>query len=103
MLLLYNYNQWFLDQDYRQKIAHSLGLKYSEESLTRVVGQTDAGAGSSFDKYKFFGQANQMRVLERWKNMADNSNYRSLFLDPEVWTLSEQIFGYIPNTEVLRS
>jgi hypothetical protein len=98
-----NYNQWFLDLNYRQKIANSLELEYKETSLDKVVGQTAAGAGSSFDQYEYSGKANEMKVLERWKKMLDNPNYRSLFLDPEVWNLSEQIFGVIPDTEILRS
>lgn len=96
-----NYNQWFLDTNYRKQIANSLGLEYKEESLNQVVGKTRAGGGSSFDKYEYSGKANQMKVLERWKNMVDNPDYRSLFRDPEVWKLSEQIFGNIPDTELL--
>ncbi len=96
-----NYNQWFLDSSYREKTATLLGLSYNEESINKVVGENEPGAGSSFDKYQYNGQAKEMKVLERWTNMIDNSNYCSLFADREVWELSEQIFGLIPGTDAL--
>ncbi|MGK7957777.1 MAG: hypothetical protein AB4063_21380 [Crocosphaera sp.] len=98
-----NYSQWFLDSSYREKIANLLKLKYTDENLNKVVGEKEPGAGSSFDQYEYNGQADQMKVLERWKNMIDNPNYCSLFTDREVWELSEQIFGVIPGTEALSS
>ncbi len=96
-----NYSQWFSDKDYRQKIAESLELDYKEKSLDKVVGETGAGGGSSFDMYEYSGKAKNMKVLERWKNMVDNPDYCSLFNDAEVWELSEKIFGVIPETENL--
>ncbi|MGK7886785.1 MAG: hypothetical protein AB4057_19425 [Crocosphaera sp.] len=98
-----NYNQWFSNSTYREKTAALLGLNDNEENLNKVVGEQEPGAGSSFDQYEYNGQAKQMKVLERWKNMIDNPNYCSLFADREVWELSEQIFGLIPGTKALSS
>jgi hypothetical protein len=98
-----NYNRWFIDQNYRREIAEALELNYKEDSLNNVLGKDKAGGGSSFDFYDYVDKASQMKVLERWKKMSDNENYRSLFKDREVWTLSYQIFGEISETECLRS
>lgn len=100
--IVINYNRWFLDQDYRKQIASALELHYSDRSINRVVGRDSAGAGSSFDSFDYSGKGSEMKVLERWKKMSDNANYRSLFEDEEVWMLSEQIFGHLPETECLR-
>ncbi|HAC64415.1 MAG TPA: hypothetical protein DCF68_12955 [Cyanothece sp. UBA12306] len=97
-----SYNQWLINRAYREQIANCLNLKYKEDGLERVSGEGQrAGAGSSFDLFEYQGQANQMKTLERWKNMLGNPNYRSLFKDPEIWSLSEQIFSHIPGTETL--
>lgn len=97
-----DYNRWVVDRNYRQQIAASLELPYSEDTISRVVGRNEAGAGSSFDGYDCSGEAAKMRVFERWKKMADNENYRLLFSDSEIWTLSDRIFGSIAGTECLR-
>ena len=99
-----NYNKWFLDTGYRQKIAEALELPYSDQNINRVVGAeiNQAGAGSSFDKFAYAGKATEMKVLERWKKMKDNPYYCTLFQDPEIWELSTKIFGELSETECLR-
>jgi len=44
-----------------------------------------------------------MKVTERWKNYSDDETYLGLFADKEIIRLSNQIFGSIPGTDVLRS
>lgn len=100
--IVINYNKWFLDHSYREEIATLLELEYSEKGIDEVVGKKGAGAGSSFDSYQYDGNAKEMGVLKRWKKMADDPKYCSLFTDPEVFALSEKIFGIIPDTEQLR-
>lgn len=94
-----NYNQWFLSQSYRQKIATQLDMEYTEATLNQVVGQNEPGAGSSFDGYEYTGKASRMKVLERWREFVDDDNYRSLFQDSELWDLSAQIFENLPTKE----
>lgn len=93
-----SFNEWFLDQEYRKSIAESLGRDFKEEGWSQV---TKEGVGSSFDKRKYDNRADQMLLLERWKQVVKNKNYRSLFKDKELVDLSEKIFGHIPGTEVL--
>ena len=84
-----SFNQWFVDEDYRIKIADSLDLKYSDFALDY------AGSPSSFDgrQYKH-GKAREMKVFDRWKILKDNSNYREhVNYHPEARELSYEIFG----------
>lgn len=84
-----SFNQWFLDEDYRIKIANLLNLEYSDLSLDY------AGSPSSFDKTQYYhGDAQGMGALDRWKILKDNIIYQDV-LDyvPEVRELSYEIFG----------
>ncbi|MEM6256649.1 MAG: hypothetical protein AAF821_27415 [Cyanobacteria bacterium P01_D01_bin.156] len=99
--VLVNYNKWVTDRNHRMKCASDLNLPYQEKTISRVVGQDGAGAGSSFDKYDFSGRASDMKVFERWKAMRNDPYYRTLFEDFEVWDLSKKIFGDIEGTECL--
>ncbi|MDY6784670.1 MAG: hypothetical protein SW833_19350 [Cyanobacteriota bacterium] len=95
-----NYNSWFLSVDYRKEIAEQLKLEFSDRGFDTV---RKNGTGSSFDGLNFDGQAAKMDVLNRWKTVADDINYRALFNNPEIFEYSERIFGHIPGTEALRS
>ena len=92
-----NYNQWFFDIEYRQKIAKKLQMEFSDAGIDIVLG---LGGGSSFDGKQFDGQATSMNVLNRWQKFCDNPQYK-IFFNQEVWEYSEQIFGHIPGTESL--
>ena len=87
-----NFNAWFVSQDYRKNLSKSLGLKFNDKGLNIVP---ETGEGSSFDHRKFDGKAQKMKILDRWKVLKDKSGFRSLFRDPEIWKLSEKIFGKI--------
>jgi len=93
-----NYNQWFLDSNYRQDVAEQLQIPFTDAGLDRVSG---CGGGSSFEGLNYAGRTQQMPVLERWKAFAHDSDYRSLFQNPELLAYSEKIFGPMPETEVL--
>ena len=82
-----SFNQWFVDENYRKKIAELLNLKYSDFSLDF------AGSPSSFDGTKYFDKdAQKMKALERWKILKDNIVYHE-FLDAKSIELSYEIFG----------
>ena len=91
-----NYNIWVSDKQYRVNLSKKLGLEFSDEGI-KILSKW----GSSFDGRRFKGRAHEMKVLERWKHMADNSIYRKIFSDKELLELSDEIFGKIPGTEVL--
>ncbi|NET05472.1 MAG: hypothetical protein F6K16_12315 [Symploca sp. SIO2B6] len=93
-----NYNRWFLDMNYREKIASQLNLDFSDAGINQVKAQ---GGGSSFEGREFDGKAVQMKVLDRWKVFAEDPRYLKLLDNEEVLEYSKRIFGHIPGTEVL--
>ncbi|MDJ0746265.1 MAG: hypothetical protein QNJ32_23270 [Xenococcaceae cyanobacterium MO_167.B27] len=94
-----NYNKWFSDREYRQSLSSQLNLEFSDQGINQVKSQ---GGGSSFDARNFHNNATQMDVLNRWKNYADNPSYREVFRNEELWNYSQEIFGHIPGTEILK-
>lgn len=67
-----NFNKWFVSREYRDVVAHKLGITNRDIGINSV---TSFGKGSSFDKKSFDGRAQEMKVLRRWENMKDNSLY----------------------------
>lgn len=94
-----NYNQWFSDINYRKHLADKLNLEFTDTGFNDV---SVFGGGSSFERRKFHGKAENMDILNRWKQFVDDSSYRTLFSE-EVFEYSERIFGHIPGTESLRT
>ncbi len=92
-----NYNQWFLDVEYRKQISEKLGLQFSDEGFSKVKG----GGGSSFDSRNYDGQAYKMDVQNRWKVFADDENYLKLLKNEEILEYSKRIFDHISETEIL--
>lgn len=89
-----DYNQWFIDQAYRQHISSELGLAFTDETLNVV---THHAGGSSFDQTSFDRGAQQMSVMNRWQCYKDNEAYKEAFRKhPEIIELSEQIFHLPP-------
>jgi len=94
--IVINYNQWFIDVDYRQQLAKQLNVKFSDAGFNDVKGQ---GGGSSFDGIAFRGKAAEMDILNRWKVFADQPQYQKLIDNTELQDYSKRIFGHIPGTE----
>lgn len=93
-----NYNLWCSDIEYRQKLAEQLGLEFTDAEFNRVKEQ---GGGSSFDGLNLSGKSDQMKLTERWKQMADDPYFLQLINEPEVIKYSYKIFGEVPGTEFL--
>ena len=91
-----NYNQWFLDSNYRREIANQLKIDFSDNGLNDIPPQP-----SSFDGASYAGKANKMDVLNRWKLFIDNDLYRELLQTKGLLDYSINLFGQIPGTEVL--
>jgi len=87
-----NYNKWFSERPYRDKLAKSLGLSCKDKSINKV---TKHGAGSSFDKTRYNGKAQNMDVLNRWKTYAGDQFYLSMF-NKQILKLSKKLFGPTP-------
>lgn len=87
-----NYNQWFSSIEYRLDIARKLGFETSGEQYKKV---SNIGWGSSFSGVQFNEKANQMQVLERWRNFVEDPLYRDILRDSELRELSDNIFGSV--------
>ena len=98
--VLISYNRWFIDVDYRRNLADQLDIPFSDSGLNEV---STIGTGSSFDGTALDGQARKMDVTNRWRAFADDSAFRQIFQDEAIWHYSQQIFGHLPGTEVLRT
>lgn len=86
------YDQWFGDRRYRRNISKQLGLTFSDAGLNQIL---PVGYGSSFDKRKFDGRAQQMDVLNRWQRRVGWTYLDYIQADTELMKLSETIFGHL--------
>lgn len=86
-----NYNRWFSDAEYRRALARRFGFRQrlDGEPWQQVP---DRGSGSSFDKERYAGRAQEMAVQDRYKRFVNESWWRVQF-DDEVVALAEQLFG----------
>lgn len=87
-----NYNLWFTDKDYRQEIANSLQLTFTDAGIRNVV---NVGKGSSFDGTVYDGKAQEMPVLVRYKSYLEHPVMLKILANEELRELSTQIFGAI--------
>ncbi|MGF1480222.1 MAG: hypothetical protein ACFB4I_12140 [Cyanophyceae cyanobacterium] len=87
-----NYNYWFTDKQYRQELAQSLGLSFTDAGIDTV---SAVGRGSSFDKTAYDGKASQMPVLLRYQKYLDHPVMLKVLANKELNELSEEIFGPI--------
>jgi hypothetical protein len=74
-LITISYNDWFLHKEYRKKIAERLNILFTDKGFLEVLPH---GGGSTFDGTSFDGRADQMKVLERWKEFEDDREMKSL-------------------------
>lgn len=88
-----NYNSWASDYQYRKKVAKSLNLNFNDNGIHEV---SKVAGGSSFDGVRYATNANNMKVLERWKHYINDPDYLKLF-DEETIDLSNQLFNHIPD------
>ena len=122
--LVINYNRWFSEKGYRQQLCKRLGGNFSDQSIKRVssIGGGSSFDKKNFngtlafkdifpnwkkffqfntykkiDKYwKRFRGAQQMKVLERWKDFEEDPQMRRILEDREICYLSQKLFGEIP-------
>jgi hypothetical protein len=77
-----NFPLWFQSRDYRNAMFETLNLgSNGDAGLNNVA---DFGFGSSFDHQSFNGRAQEMDVLERWRQYVGDPHYeRALDSHPE--------------------
>jgi hypothetical protein len=85
------FNKWFEDIEYRKNICESLGIKFTDEGKQDIIYH---GKGSSFDFLKYNGKAEQMNVLERYKEFLNDEFYLSLINDKELHKYNKKLFGF---------
>ncbi|MEX2404784.1 MAG: hypothetical protein WD625_11670 [Balneolales bacterium] len=90
--VLINFNKWTADKEYRKAVAEKLRITFSDKGFKEV---SEVAGGSSFDGIKLSGQANKMKLHNRWKEFASDESFWSLF-DVELVELAREIFGDIP-------
>ena len=88
-----NFNKWFECAIYRTKIKRDLGLHWIDPAKPHRHVPPSA-QGSSFDKQKFHGRGNEMKVLDRWQQV--NRKKLEEIVDQELQNLSERLFGFNP-------
>ena len=84
-----NFNEWFQSHDYRRKICSDLGLVHTDAGVNQVM---NFGNGSSFDREKFNGSAQEMSVLTRYKSWEHHPAFKHL-VDDELRSWGKEIFG----------
>jgi len=90
-LLVIRFDHWFAFPEYRKELAKQLGVPFTDAGLNTVP---RFAAGSTFDKRKYDGKAQEMKVLERWKKAQGTEPYEKLMKrDPELDRLSEEYFS----------
>ncbi len=95
-----NYNQWFVDINYRRNIADLLKIEFSDRGLNDI---SVSGRGSSFDGTNYAGSATKMDVLNRWQRFTDCESYRKLLNTDGLLDYSQRLFGSIPGTAIFNS
>lgn len=88
--IIVNYNKWFVDKNYRKEIASKIGFTFTDNGINDVV---NFGFGSSFDKTKYNKKANNMKVLDRWKNYKDDLDFKKFMSDEKLIKFSKDYFN----------
>ena len=70
-----NFPLWFQSSAYRSSVFASLNLGENTDSGLNNV--ADFGFGSSFDLQRFDGRAQEMKVLERWREYEGDARFDS--------------------------
>ena len=82
------YNQWFTSQQYRIELSQRLGLEHTDKGLEYVP---SSGGGSSFDGRNYHMSAQQMNVIDRWREYTNDEVFRS-HIDKEMCDMSDILF-----------
>jgi hypothetical protein len=90
--IVVNYNQWFMDIDYRRELTSQLKIDFTDAGVDQVKSY---GGGSSFDGENLDGKATKMDVLNRYKMFREHPEYKKLLENEELLEYSYRIFGDI--------
>lgn len=76
-LIIY-FNKWFFCREYRKEIARKLGIKFTDNGLEDISWY----GFSSFNGYDFDKKAQEMDMLDRWKEY-ENDDYLWNLVEPD--------------------
>jgi len=83
------FDEWFVNKEYRKNLASLLGLEFTDLGLNEVTRR-----GSSFDKKRYHGKAQEMNVLNRWSQIDEEKRqFYGSVIDKEVIDLWENVKG----------
>lgn len=83
-----NFNYWFKRKEYRRDIARHLHLGFTDIGVNDVLEGKGHGGASSFDRTTYHGKAQEMDVLNRYKDVDV-----SKLMDKELLDISRHLFG----------
>ena len=81
-----NYNSWFKDKKYRNNLADRLNIPFTDKGLNDIIWP----GVSTFDGSDYDGKAQEMRVLERWKQLGED--FISTEMDEELRQYARDYF-----------
>jgi len=88
-----NYDQFFVDVDYRKNICKQIGAEFNDDRLNIITTQ---GGGSSFDRLDYQSKAQSMNPFNRYEEILE-TEYRDHYLNllksnPSALDLYEKYF-----------
>lgn len=99
-----SFNEWFKSRKYRNSIAKKLGVVNKDVNVNKIAKWTSKPL-SRFDYMKnneFCNNAQELKVLERWKHLEDNPIYCNIFRkNKDVVRLNKRIFGNVIDENLL--
>ena len=85
------FHDWFSDIEYRKSMSKEIGFPFTDD------GKSTLGHwGSSFDGKAYRNNANEMKVLERWRYYKDQAWFQKVCSDPEILELWGRISDWMP-------
>ena len=90
-----NYNQWVMSENYKRELRSRMDLPNINVCNKSV---SAFGGGSSFDKMRLDGRANEMEVMYRWKGVLKNPHYVGFLRDhrDRIRQVGIDLFDYDP-------
>lgn len=88
------YNSWFTESSYRKEISGQIDEPHTDSGKSSML---PYGNGSSFRGMSLNGRAEELKVLDRWKNYLKDTLYQKVFQEhPEICNFSEKVFKIKP-------
>lgn len=73
------FDDWFKEERYRKHIARRLDFDWKMIHDLSIKYVASDGKGSSFEHMKYNGRADEMPVLERWKEFKDDEEFQHIY------------------------